>query len=74
MEIRGLKTLEPTEGWWSSITSDSTGQYLAATADDIVYGSGIFTSNSYGSTWTQTSAPSENWWSITCDALPCFYY
>jgi hypothetical protein len=53
-------TTAPSEDWFS-VTSSSTGQYLAA----VVYGSGTFyTSNDYGSTWSQTSVPAEYWRSI----------
>jgi photosystem II stability/assembly factor-like uncharacterized protein len=41
---------------WTSIASDSTGQYLAAVAFPGAFG-GIYTSNNYGSTWTLTSDP-----------------
>ena len=46
---------------WTSITSDSTGQYLAA----VVYSGDIYTSSNYGASWTdQTSAGSQDWISI----------
>lgn len=39
------------EGEWVDITTDATGQYLAATADN----SYVFISSDYGSTWTASS-------------------
>ena len=50
--------------FWESITSDSTGKYLAA----VINSGGIYISSNYGSTWTQTSAPSAAWFSITSDS------
>jgi photosystem II stability/assembly factor-like uncharacterized protein len=42
-------TSAPTSSWYS-ITSDSTGQFLAALSQN----GGIYVSNNYGSTWTNT--------------------
>jgi hypothetical protein len=54
---------------WQSITSDSTGQYLAAAAVSSNSEGGIYTSSDYGSTWTRTSASILiNWESITSDS------
>jgi|688.fasta_scaffold75736_4 hypothetical protein len=52
-----IQTSAPSENW-SSIASDSTGQYLAA----VVNGGGIYTSSNYGQTWAQTSANSNLEW------------
>jgi hypothetical protein len=49
-----VKTSAP-YGVWQSITSSSTGQYLAATVS--IYGNdNIYTSRDYGSTWTKITA------------------
>ena len=53
---------------WTSITSDSSGQYLAATSqDDYSNPSAIFdyiyTSDDYGYTWTQRTASGSRIWS-----------
>jgi Divergent InlB B-repeat domain len=46
---------------WTSITSDNTGQYLAATVSSgTIY-------STYSGSWTATSAPSAGWTSIACD-------
>jgi len=52
---------------WNLITSNSTGQYLAAVAN----GGGIWTSTNYGSTWTSdnpTNITNLNWNSITSNS------
>jgi hypothetical protein len=50
---------------WQSITSDSTGQYLAAaaTTSDSIAG-GIYTSKNYGETWTLTSLTNTLQWNF----------
>lgn len=49
---------------WEGITSDSTGQYLAA----VVSGGQIYTSQDYGATWTlQRNSITANWYSIASD-------
>jgi len=52
---------------WSSICSDSTGQYLAA----VVYGGRIYTSTNGGLIWTQRTSglpTTANWCSICSDS------
>ena len=44
--------------YWSSITSDHTGKYLAATG---LFG-GIYTSDNFGTAWNLSSAPDFNLW------------
>ena len=50
---------------WTSITSDSTGQYLAA----CVYSEKIWTSIDYGKSWSSNNnSPKARWLSITSDS------
>jgi len=50
---------------WKSVTSDSTGQYLAA----VVNGGYIYTSINSGETWIErTDAGSRSWYSIASDS------
>jgi photosystem II stability/assembly factor-like uncharacterized protein len=50
---------------WTSITSDSTGQYLAA----CVYSEKIWTSIDYGKSWSSNNnSPNVRWVSITSDS------
>ena len=52
---------------WNSVAISSSGQYQTATYVNFLYDTGgIYTSNDYGSTWTQSSAPLYYW---TCVAL-----
>jgi hypothetical protein len=55
------KTTTAPNAAWKSITSSSTGQYLAA----CINGGGIYTSSNYGVNWSITNAPSTSWSSIT---------
>lgn len=57
-------TAAPQDIAWQCVTSDSTGQYLAA----AVYLDNIYTSSDYGSTWINTSSPVGFWTSITSDS------
>jgi photosystem II stability/assembly factor-like uncharacterized protein len=50
----------PSTGWYS-VTSSSTGQYSAA----CVYGGSIYTSNNFGKSWSLTTAPPNDWLSIS---------
>jgi hypothetical protein len=54
---------------WYSITSDSTGQFLAACATSPGH---IWTSTDYGHTWNQTSAPLGNWAHISSNSTGTF--
>lgn len=53
---------------WRSITSDSTGQYLAA----IVENGFIYQSNDSGSSWNVSGAPFLTWHAITSDSTGQF--
>ena len=58
------------KGYWSSIASDATGQYLAATQymDSDKNPGSIYTYYSGVGIWSQTYAPSGYWSSIASDA------
>ena len=57
-------------GYWISIASDSTGQYLAAAQAQDAQGNygPIYTSSSGGNSWFPTPAPRYTWVSITSDS------
>lgn len=58
-----LRTSAPNASW-SSITSDSSGRYLAACQNP----GNIFTSSTYGQLWLNSTAPTSSWTSITSDS------
>ena len=58
-----LRTSAPNASW-SSITSDSSGKYLAACQNP----GSIFRSSTYGQSWLNSTAPTGSWTSITSDA------
>lgn len=51
-------------GWWFSITSSASGQYVAA----VDLKKGIYVSENYGQSWNITSAPVKNWQMIISDS------
>jgi len=53
-----------TDASWTAVTSDSSGQYLAAVSSY----NGIYTSSTGGSSWTKTTAPAAQWSAIASDS------